>query len=82
MVNMKIYQYKGRCNLAGARIRKAREQAGLSQEGLAKCLQLTGMEIGQNAISRIELGLRVIPDYELKYFAAVLNKPIDWLVEE
>jgi transcriptional regulator with XRE-family HTH domain len=79
---MKIYQYKGRCNLAGQRIREAREQADLSQEDLAKRLQLAGIEIGQNAISRIELGLRVIPDYELKYFSDALNHPVDWLLEE
>ena len=79
---MKIYSYKGRCNLAGERIREARESAGMSQEELAAQLQLRGLEITQKSISRIETGLRVLPDYELLFFSEVLNKPIAWLLEE
>lgn len=77
---MKLYSYKGRCNLAGERIREAREDAGLSQEQLAAKLQLAGLEITQKSISRIETGLRVIPDYELAFFAAALNKTVLWLL--
>lgn len=79
---MKLYQYKGRCNLSGLRIRKARENAGLSQEELAARLQLYGLEITQKAISRIETGLRLVPDFELLYFAKALGKPILWFYEE
>jgi transcriptional regulator with XRE-family HTH domain len=82
MVSMKINQYKGRYNLAGTRIRAAREEAGISQEDLAQQLQLAGMEIGQNAISRIELGLRVVADYELIYFSSVFGKPVEWFLDE
>ncbi len=79
---MKMYFYKGKANLAGERIRKAREEQGLSQDELAGILQLEGLEIGQNAISRIELGRRVIPDFELKYFAKALDTTVEWLLEE
>jgi len=41
---MKIYTYQGRCNLAGERVRQAREAAGLSQEQLAARLQLLGLQ--------------------------------------
>ena len=77
---MKLYSYKGRCNLAGERIREAREAEGLSQEQLAAKLQLAGLEITQKSISRIETGLRVLPDYELMFFADVLNKSVAWLL--
>lgn len=79
---MKLYDYRGKCNMSGEHIREQREEMGLSQEGLAGKLQLLGLEISQNAISRIERGLRVVPDYELKYFARVFNKPVEWFLEE
>lgn len=79
---MKLYGYKGRCNLAGERIRIAREEAGLSQEQLAAKLQLAGLEITQKAVSRIETGQRVVPDYELMFFATVLEKDLSWMLEE
>ena len=77
---MKLYWHNGRCNQAGVRIREAREKLGLSQEQLAAKLQLAGLEITQKSISRIETGLRVIPDYELPYFADALNCSILWLL--
>jgi len=79
---MKIYSYKGRCNIAGTRIREAREAEKLSQENLAARLQLLGLEITQKAISRIETGDRVLPDYELQFFATALNKTILWLLNQ
>lgn len=80
--SMKIYAYQGRCNLAGVRVREAREAAGLSQEQLAARLQLLGLEITQKSISRVETGLRVLPDYELKFFADALQTSVLWLLSE
>ena len=77
---MKLYSYHGRCNISGERIRQAREDEGLSQEQLAAKLQLLGLEITQKSISRIETGLRVVPDFELQFFAEALNRPILWLL--
>jgi len=77
---MKLYTYQGRCNIAGERIRQAREAEGFSQEQLAARLQLLGLEITQKSISRIETGLRVVPDFELRFFAQALNKSILWLL--
>ena len=78
---MKLYSYQGRCNLSGERIRQAREEERLSQEQLAAKLQLLGMEITQKSISRIETGLRVVPDFELQFFAKALNRSIIWLLD-
>ena len=44
---------------------------GLSQKQLAARLGLT-----QKAVSRIETGNRVVPDYELIVFSEVLKVPI------
>lgn len=79
---MKLYQYQGRCNCSGMRIRQRREELGLSQEQLAAKLQLYGLELGQKAISRMEIGLRVIADYELLWLARALETTCSWLLGE
>ncbi len=74
---MKIYKAEnGKCNISGQVIRKYREEMNMSQERLAAYLQLQGLDINQKAISRIETGERVVPDYELKYFSEALGAPI------
>ena len=79
---MKLYQYHGRCNCSGMRIRQRREELGLSQEQLAAKLPLYGLELGQKAISRMETGLRVIADYELLWLARALETTCSWLLGE
>lgn len=77
---MKLYSYKGLCNCSGGNIRLARERIGLSQEGLAAKLQLLGLNVNQKAISRVETGIRVVPDYELSFYAAALEVELLWLL--
>lgn len=78
---MKIYKNKdGKCNISGQIIREYREEQGLSQERLAAYLQLAGLDLNQKAISRIETGDRVVPDYELEYFSKTLGIPIKILL--
>ena len=61
-------------------VREARIKAGMSQETLAAKLQLAGLQIGQMAVSRIETGKRVVPDFELPVIAGVLGVSTDWLL--
>lgn len=71
---MKLYHFKdGLCNASGPRIRILRESCGMSQEQLASALQLMGLNLNQKAISRIETGERIVPDFELLYFAKVFQ---------
>jgi len=79
---MKIYDYNGKKNLCGNRIREARLRQRLSQYDLAARLQTQGILIEQDSISRIEIGTRFVADYEVKVLAKVLNVPLEWLVEE
>lgn len=79
---MKLYAYKGKCNLSGERIRLARERAGWSQEQLAAKLQVEDINVTQKAVSRMETGIRVIPDYELPALAKVLQVSILWLLAQ
>ena len=80
MRGIKIYKHNGKCNACGEVIRRERERAGLSQEQLAAKLQLTGVNLNQKAISRIETGERVVADYELLTLAKVLGVTINCLL--
>ena len=77
---MKIYDYNGKKNICGGRIRKARRRLRLSQSDLAARMQLEGIVIERDSISRIEIGTRFVPDYELPVFAHILNVSVEWLL--
>ncbi len=80
---MKIYRYMdGNANASGRRIKELREAAGLSQEQLAAKIQLSGLNLNQKAISRIETGDRVVPDFELIFFSEVFGVPVGNLLEK
>ena len=66
---MKIYDYNGAKNVSGDRIRQARTAKRLSQDALAAKMQVSGVVIEREAISKIETGDRFVADYE-------------WLTEE
>lgn len=77
---MKIYDYNGKKNISGDRIREARLKLRLSQVDLAARMQVEGIVIERDSISRIEIGTRFIPDYEIPLFAKVLHVSADWLL--
>lgn len=77
---MKIYDYNGKKNICGNRIREARVIQRMSQSELAAKMQVEGIAIERDSISRVEIGTRFVADYELKVFAKVLNVDIVWLL--
>ena len=77
---MKIYDYNGKKNISGDRIREARQKKRLSQADLAARMQIQGVIIERDSISRIEIGTRFVPDYELPVFAQVLGVSVLWLL--
>ena len=77
---MKIYDYNGKKNISGGRIREARLKLRLSQSDLAARVQVEGVIMERDSISRIEIGTRFIPDYELPVFARVLGVSVLWLL--
>ena len=74
---MKIYNYQGRKNICGKKIREARLKRQLTQSDFAAKLQVAGITIERDSISRIELGTRFIADYELMIISKILNVPIE-----
>ena len=78
---MKIYDFNGRKNICGDRIREARQKRRMSQSELAAKMQLAGIVIERDSISRIEIGTRFVPDYELPVYAEVLQVSVAWLLD-
>ena len=70
---MKIYDFNGSKNICGQRIKEARKKCGLSQEELAAKLQVEGVNIERDSVSRIEIGTRFVADYELLILCKILN---------
>jgi len=54
----------------------------LSQDQLAARLQIEGLGVNQNSVSRIETGKRIVADFELLTLSKVLNVDINWLVQD
>lgn len=79
---MKIYDYNGKKNICGERIREARVKQRMSQADLAARMQVQGIIIERDSISRVEIGTRFIADYELLAFAKALKVDIGWLLGE
>lgn len=77
---MKIYDYEGKKNICGERIRAARKAQGLSQENLAAKLQIKGINIERDSISRIEIGTRFVADFELRILSEILGVSVNYLL--
>jgi transcriptional regulator with XRE-family HTH domain len=59
------------------RLRKAREEAGLTQEHVAEVFGRP-----QSFVSKVESGERRIDPVELCHFADLYNKPVEWFLPE
>ena len=70
-------------NLCGDRVRLARalQKPPLTQEDLAREINLMGMEITPLIISRIEKGQRHVCDAELLMLSKALKVSMNWLCE-
>ena len=76
---MKIYDYKGRKNLSGDRVNEARARRKNTQEDLAARLQIEGVTMERDSVSRIEIGTRFVTDYELVVLSRVLGVSMEWM---
>ncbi|MBQ2810401.1 MAG: helix-turn-helix transcriptional regulator [Clostridia bacterium] len=79
---MKIYDFNGKKNICGKRIKEARKRQGLTQIDLAAQLQVMGVIIERDSLSRIEIGTRFVTDYEIVALAKCLKVSINWLLGE
>ena len=79
---MKIYDYQGRKNLCGDRVREGRARNRMTQADLAARLQIEGITIERDSVSRIEIGTRFVADFELVIIAKILGVSLEWLTKQ
>jgi len=77
---MKIYDFNGSKNICGERVKEARKKLKLSQESLAAKLQIEGVNIERDSVSRIEIGTRFVADYEIVALCKILNVTPEYLL--
>ena len=78
--SMKIYDYNGKKNICGDRIHEARCRLRLTQSDLAARLQINGIIMERDSVSRIEIGTRFVADYELRELSKILGVTVNWLL--
>lgn len=80
---MAIKRFMIEGNLCGDRVRlgRAMQKPPMTQEDLAREINLMGMEITPLIISRIEKGQRHVCDAELLMLSKALGVSMDWLCE-
>lgn len=77
---MKIYDFCGKKNACGEKVREARKKKKMTQEDLAAKLQVAGVLVERNSICKLETGERFVADYELAALAKILDVSMEWLV--
>ena len=68
-------------NLIGDRLKTMRHKAGLSQRDLARKLQLIGIDMDKNVITRIETNKRYVNDFELRAIKKIFDVSYDYLID-
>lgn len=68
-------------NLISKRLRELRIKNGLSQRDLARELQLIGIDMDKNVITRIETDKRYVSDFELQALKEIFKVSYDYLID-
>ena len=77
---MKIHDYNGKKNICGDRIHEARCKLRMTQSDLAARLQINGIIMERDSVSRIEIGTRFVADYELRELSKIPGVTVNWLL--
>lgn len=79
---MKAFWYNDdRKNVCGIKIRELRKEKHISTKKLEIMAALAGYDnLTQNTITKIELGVRFVPDYEVAIFAQILETTPEYLL--
>lgn len=71
----------GHKNLIGERLKLLRKRDNISQRALANKLQLSGLDVDKNVITRIETNKRYVTDIEIKAFAKLFGVSYQYLLD-
>lgn len=82
----KIIKYNGKLNVIGSKVREYREAENLSLSQLSNKLLLMGIDIPKSSLQNIEVGKRVVKEYELcalcKYFKISMEEMMKDFIKE
>ena len=67
-------------NLIGERLRTLRASKNLSQRDLARELQLIGIDMDKNVITRIETNKRYVTEFVLQALKEIFKVSYDYLI--
>lgn len=71
----------GEKNLISTRLKELRKLHRLSQRGLAHKLQLNGIDLDKNVITRIETNKRYVTDIEIRAIAKIFEVSYQYLMD-
>ena len=74
-------ELNGKKNLIAERLVALRKRDKLSQRKLAAKLQLVGMDMDKNVITRIETGKRYVTDIEIRALANIFDVSYEFLID-
>lgn len=80
-VSLENLRFRGTENMRGDRIRETPLKHRWPQSELAAKMQLAGITIERDSISRIENGTRFVPDYEIRVLSAIFAISVLWLLK-
>ena len=69
-------------NLISKKLKILRAQYGYSQRKLASKLQLNGLDMDKNVITRIETNKRYVTDIEIKVISKIFNVSYEYLLDD
>lgn len=64
-------------NVVGRKVARLRYRRGWSQADLARELQKEGWDISRSGVSKIELRMRQVQDWQMMFFVRVLESPYE-----
>lgn len=72
--------YNGRLNVTSEKIKELRIKNNLSLSELSTKLALMGIDISKPSLHKLEIGKRILKDYELYALAQVFHVPLEDLL--
>mgnify|MGYP002564772306 FL=1 len=72
----------GNRNVISEKLKKLRKSNSLSQRGLAEKLQLMGIDMDKNVITRIETQKRYVTDIEIRAIAKLFQVSYQYFLDE
>ncbi len=78
----RFIKYNGKLNVIGENVRKYREAENLSLTQLSNKLLLLGIDIPKPSLQNIEMGKRVVKEYEFYALCKVFNVSMENMLKD